>query len=884
MDFDLSKKYEPKEIEAKWSEAWVNADLYSAQENTTLPPYSIVIPPPNVTGVLHMGHALNNTLQDILIRYKHMNGFATLWVFGLDHAGIATQNVVERQLKAEGKTRQDIGREKFVERVWRWKEESGGQIRHQLKKLGASLDYNRERFTMDPGLSAAVQEVFVSLYKEGLIYRGEKLINWCPRCHTALSDLEVEHEEGKGKLWHLRYPIHGTNEVLIVATTRPETMLGDSAVALHPEDVRYQALLGKKIILPFVNREIPIIGDEYVDRQFGSGAVKITPAHDFNDFEVGLRHGLPRYNIFTEDAHLNELAGSFAGLERFKARHAIVAKLEEMDLLEKIEDYPTSIGHCYRCKTVVEPYLSMQWFVQTKGLAGAALQAVKDGRTKIIPEQWQNTYFNWLENIRDWCISRQIWWGHRIPAWYCECGEIVVSKQDITQCPVCKSSALKPETDVLDTWFSSALWPFSTLGWPDESSPLLKQYYPTSTLITGFDILFFWVARMMMLGLHFMQEVPFREVYIHALVRDAQGHKMSKSKGNVMDPLHLMEKYGTDAFRFTLAAFAAQGRDIKLAEDRVEGYRNFCNKIWNASRFIIQAALPHAKTDLQNIPEASSDEDQWILSEFFQCVNSVKQALDDYRFNDAALTLYHFFWGTYCDWYLELIKSRLYGDDLQAKQQTATVAVFILDQALRLLHPFMPFLTEELWHLLAKREGRYLFQAAFPQVPQENILGTWRLSDQRINKLQKMVSKLRQIRTETGVPASQKIAVWVYLGKGNKAEIQSLEDRMIELGRAQKITYIDQKPSEPVAKGVTGVDEILVYVPLTGLIDIEKEKERQGREIKRIQKGIDAVSHMLTSPNFAQKAPPELVQQKNQEKQELEIRKSEVEEALELLK
>ena len=884
MDFDLSKKYEPKEIEAKWSEAWVDANLYSAQENTTLPPYSIVIPPPNVTGVLHMGHALNNTLQDILIRYKHMNGFATVWVFGLDHAGIATQNVVERQLKAEGKTRQDIGREKFVERVWRWKEESGGQIRHQLKKLGASLDYNRERFTMDPGLSAAVREVFVSLYKEGLIYRGEKLINWCPRCHTALSDLEVEHEEGKGKLWHLRYPIRGTNEVLIVATTRPETMLGDSAVAVHPEDVRYQALLGKKIILPFVNREIPIIGDEYVDRQFGSGAVKITPAHDFNDFEVGLRHSLPRYNIFTEDAHLNELAGSFAGLERFKARHAIVAKLEEMDLLEKIEDYPTSIGHCYRCKTVVEPYLSMQWFVQTKGLGDAALQAVKDGRTKIIPEQWQNTYFNWLENIRDWCISRQIWWGHRIPAWYCACGEIVVSKQDVTQCPVCKSSALKPETDVLDTWFSSALWPFSTLGWPDKDSPLLKQYYPTSTLITGFDILFFWVARMMMMGLHFMKEVPFREVYIHALVRDAQGHKMSKSKGNVMDPLYLMEKYGTDAFRFTLAAFAAQGRDVKLAEDRIEGYRNFCNKIWNASRFIIQAALPHAKTDLQNIPEANSDEDQWILSEFFQCVNSVKQALDDYRFNDAALTLYHFFWGTYCDWYLELIKSRLYGDDLQAKQQTATVAVFILDQALRLLHPFMPFLTEELWHLLAKREGQYLFQAAFPQVPQEAILGAWRSADQRINKLQKIISKLRQIRTETGVPASQKIAVWVYLGKGSKTEIQSLENRMIELGRVQKITYIDQKPSEPVAKGVTGVDEILVYVPLTGLIDIEKEKERQHREIKRIQKGIDAVSHMLASPNFAQKAPPELVQQKNQEKTELEVRKSEVEEALALLK
>jgi len=512
------------------------------------------------------------------------------------------------------------------------------------------------------------------------------------------------------------------------------------------------------------------------------------------------------------------------------------------------------------------------------------LQAVKDGRTKIIPEQWQNTYFNWLENIRDWCISRQIWWGHRIPAWYCACGEIVVSKQDVTQCPVCKSSALKPETDVLDTWFSSALWPFSTLGWPDKDSPLLKQYYPTSTLITGFDILFFWVARMMMMGLHFMKEVPFREVYIHALVRDAQGHKMSKSKGNVMDPLYLMEKYGTDAFRFTLAAFAAQGRDVKLAEDRIEGYRNFCNKIWNASRFIIQAALPHAKTDLQNIPEANSDEDQWILSEFFQCVNSVKQALDDYRFNDAALTLYHFFWGTYCDWYLELIKSRLYGDDLQAKQQTATVAVFILDQALRLLHPFMPFLTEELWHLLAKREGQYLFQAAFPQVPQEAILGAWRSADQRINKLQKIISKLRQIRTETGVPASQKIAVWVYLGKGSKTEIQSLENRMIELGRVQKITYIDQKPSEPVAKGVTGVDEILVYVPLTGLIDIEKEKERQHREIKRIQKGIDAVSHMLASPNFAQKAPPELVQQKNQEKTELEVRKSEVEEALALLK
>ncbi|MCK4503405.1 MAG: valine--tRNA ligase, partial [Desulfuromonadales bacterium] len=587
MKTELPKGYEPAQVEKKWYSTWEQRGDFHADENSTKPHYSIVIPPPNVTGVLHMGHALNNTLQDILCRWKRMSGYEVLWMPGTDHAGIATQNVVEKQLAAENMDRHDLGREAFVERVWKWREESGGQIINQLKRLGASCDWERERFTMDEGLSQAVREVFVSLYEDGLIYRANRLINWCPRCHTALSDLEVEHEDKQGSLWHLRYPVKGSDRYLIVATTRPETMLGDTAVAVHPEDERYRDLIGKSILLPLMDREIPIIADDYVDKEFGSGAVKITPAHDFNDFDMGKRHDLEVINILDESGFINDNGGSYVGMDRNDARVKIIADLDSLGLLEKVDSYSNAVGECYRCRTIIEPYMSKQWYVAVKSLAAEAIKAVDTGETKIIPQQWEKTYYEWMNNIQDWCVSRQIWWGHRIPAWFCDdCGEISVSRDEVCACHKCSSKNIRQETDVLDTWFSSALWPFSTMGWPEQTTTL-EKFYPTSCLVTGFDILFFWVARMMMMGLRFRDKVPFKEVYIHALVRDANGHKMSKSKGNVIDPLTIVDEYGADAFRYTLCAFAAMGRDIKLSTDRIGGYRNFVNKLWNASRFAL---------------------------------------------------------------------------------------------------------------------------------------------------------------------------------------------------------------------------------------------------------------------------------------------------------
>ncbi|MDH4099815.1 MAG: valine--tRNA ligase, partial [Nitrospirota bacterium] len=657
---ELSKAYEPAEVEKRWYPFWTEKGYFHAEASSNKKPYAIVIPPPNVTGSLHMGHALNNTLQDILVRWRRMSGDNTLWMPGTDHAGIATQNVVEKQLAAEGKKRDDLGREAFVERVWKWKEESGGIIINQLKRLGASCDWERERFTMDAGLSRAVREAFVHLYEKDLIYRGDYLINWCPRCHTALSDLEVEHEEQKGFLWHIRYPLADGSGHLVVATTRPETMLGDTAVAVNPNDERYSAYIGKKVALPLTKREIPVIADEHVDTEFGTGCLKITPAHDPNDFEIGMKHGLPSLKVIDEGAQMNAEAGSYAGMDRYHARRTIVADLEKAGLLEKTVDHMHSVGHCYRCKTVIEPNLSKQWFVRAKPLAEPALEAVRSGKTRIIPQGWENTYFDWMENIRDWCISRQIWWGHRIPAWHCgDCGKVTVAKLDPDKCGHCGSANIRQETDVLDTWFSSSLWPFSTLGWPDRT-PELKTFYPTSTLVTGFDILFFWVARMMMMGIEMMGEVPFRDVYIHALVRDAEGQKMSKSKGNVIDPLIMMEKYGTDAFRFTLAAMAAQGRDVKLAEERIEGYRAFCNKLWNASRFVmmnLEGGSQQAAGGQLALP------DKWIVSRLQGTIVEVNAALDAFRFNDAANTVYQFLWSEFCDWYLELIKPIMQGED-----------------------------------------------------------------------------------------------------------------------------------------------------------------------------------------------------------------------------
>ena len=877
---ELEKVYEPKSVEQRWYEVWEQKGYFHAEVPSDKPSYSIVIPPPNITGVLHMGHALNNTLQDILCRWKRMSGYNVLWMPGTDHAGIATQNVVERQLAAEGKDRFELGREAFIERVWQWKGESGGQIIGQLKRLGASCDWERERFTMDAGLSTAVREVFVRLYKEKLIYRDNRLINWCPRCHTALSDIEVEHEDKAGNLWHLRYPVVGSDEFLVVATTRPETMLGDTAVAVNPADERYGHLIGKKVLLPLVNREIPIIADDYVDVEFGTGVVKITPAHDFNDFEMGVRHNLDRINIFDESGIVNAAGKQYEGMDRFAARKQVVADLEAAGLLDRIQDHALSVGGCYRCKTVVEPYMSLQWYVKVAPLAEEALAAVKDGRTKIVPAQWENTYYDWMENIRDWCISRQIWWGHRIPAWYCDhCGAITVAKEDPSCCEECESDEIRQETDVLDTWFSSALWPFSTLGWP-EKTPELASFYPTSCLVTGFDILFFWVARMMMMGLHFMDKVPFTDVYIHALVRDSQGQKMSKSKGNVIDPLTVIDAYGTDAFRFTLAAFAAQGRDVKLAEERIAGYRNFANKVWNASRF---AMMNLEGFDPEKVDAASlklSNADRWILFRLSEAAASVDGALTSFRFNEAANDLYRFTWSEFCDWYIELVKDDLYKGDAERQASAKYVLWLVLENLLRLLHPFMPFITEEIWQALPKKSGAAdsIMLAAYP-TPDPEWEG-FSAAATEMELVMEVIKGIRNIRGEMEVAPSKQIAAildckseaTLALMKRNEVYVMSLA-RLSDLAIGRGI----ERPAEASLQ-VAGDVEIIV--PLRGLVNVEEEEKRLGKEIAKIEKDIDFLSKKLENPSFVERAPADVVVKEREKIAEFAGKKQLLEESL----
>uniref|UniRef100_A0A831UGL1 Valine--tRNA ligase n=1 Tax=Geobacter metallireducens TaxID=28232 RepID=A0A831UGL1_GEOME len=866
-DKELAKVYEPQAVEGKWYETWEREGYFHAEAASDKPAYSIVIPPPNVTGALHMGHALNNTLQDILCRWKRMSGYNVLWMPGTDHAGIATQNVVERQLAAEGKDRHELGREAFIERVWKWKAESGGQIIGQLKRLGASCDWERERFTMDEGLSRAVREVFVRLYEEGLIYRDNRLINWCPRCHTALSDIEVEHEEKAGNLWHLRYPVvDQPGRFVVVATTRPETMLGDTAVAVHPEDERYADLVGKTVLLPLVNRQIPVVADDYVDREFGTGVVKITPAHDFNDFEVGRRHSLDVINVFDESGVINAAGRQYEGLDRFAARKRIVEDLEAQGLLEKIDDHALAVGGCYRCKTVVEPYLSLQWYVKVGPLAQEALAAVKEGRTRIVPQQWENTYFDWMENIRDWCISRQIWWGHRIPAWYCDhCGETTVAKVDPTHCAKCGSDEIRQETDVLDTWFSSALWPFSTMGWPDQT-PELKTFYPTSCLVTGFDILFFWVARMMMMGLHFMGEVPFRDVYIHALVRDAQGQKMSKSKGNVIDPLTVIEQYGTDAFRFTLAAFAAQGRDIKLAEERIAGYRNFANKIWNASRFALMNLEGFDPDAVDPAGLELSNADRWILCRFNAAAADVREALEAYRYNDAATALYRFTWSEFCDWYIELVKDDLYRGD-EGRQRTARYVLWlVLEHLLRLLHPFMPFITEEIWQTLPKKQGpgtgdrgpaESIMLASYPQPSPE--WDGYREGAAEMELVMEVIRGIRNIRGEMDVAPSREIAA--ILNCGSEASLHLLkrnEVYIMSLARVSDLA-IGTGLERPADAAVSVAGDVEVAVPLKGLVNVEEEEKRLLKEIGKLDKDVEFLAKKLENPSFVERAPADVV-------------------------
>ncbi len=856
----LEKVYNPKAVEGKWYDFWMEHELFRADETSDAPPYSIVIPPPNVTGSLHMGHALNNTLQDILIRTRRMQGYNALWVPGMDHAGIATQNVVERQLAEEGKTRHDLGREKFIERVWKWREESGGTIIHQLKRLGASCDWSRERFTMDEGLSRAVKEVFYRLYHEGLIYRGDYVINWCPRCHTALSDLEVEHEPHQGHLYHIRYPLKDGGEV-IVATTRPETMLGDTAVAVNPSDERYKHLIGKMAILPIVNREIPIIGDRYVDVEFGTGALKVTPAHDMNDFLLGQTHHLEMIKVIDDEGMMSEAAGeAYRGLDRFACREKIVKDLEAQGYLVKIEPYDHQVGHCYRCKTVIEPSLSKQWFVKIKPLAEKAIEAVRKGDTRIIPPIWEKTYYDWMENIRDWCISRQIWWGHRIPAWYCrDCGHITVEREEVTACAKCGSSNLWQETDVLDTWFSSALWPFSTLGWPDRTKDL-EVYYPTSVLVTGFDILFFWVARMMM-GLHFMGDVPFHDVYIHALVRDAHGQKMSKSKGNVIDPLVMMDKFGTDAFRFTLAAFAAQGRDILLSEDRIEGYRNFANKIWNAARFIFQSS-----PDFREIPQAEAAThryNRWILHELNETIKSVTEAIDQYRFNEAAGEIYQFFWHRFCDWYLELIKPILYGRRLpEALDETRRTLFYVLDQSLRILHPFMPYLTEEIWQRIP-HEGLSIVKAPFPAY-RETFVDKAAAGEMEL--VIQAVTGIRNIRGEMEIPPSRLLDAVVNVHENSVASVLEAHAEAIkDLARLESLE-VARGAERPKGSATAIFEAFDIYVPILGIVDIAGELARIEKRLAKHEKELTQIERKLANRNFLEKAPADVVE-KEKEKQ-----------------
>ncbi len=879
MTKELAKGYEPHDVEKRWYSEWETKGYFHAAATSDKKPYSIVIPPPNVTGALHMGHALNNTLQDILCRWKRMQGYNVLWMPGTDHAGIATQNVVERQLTAEGKDRHDLGREAFIERVWKWKAESGGQIIGQLKRLGASCDWERERFTMDEGLSKAVRTVFVKLYEDGLIYRDNRLINWCPRCHTALSDIEVEHEDHKGHLWYIRYPVVGEpGRFVVVATTRPETMLGDSAVAVHPEDERYSDLVGKKVLLPLVNREIPVVADDYVDREFGTGVVKITPAHDFNDFEVGLRHGLDKINVLDESGVINAAGHQYEGMDRFAARTRIVAELEAAGLMEKIDDHPMSVGGCYRCKTVVEPYLSLQWYVKVAPLAERALDAVKSGKTRILPKQWENTYYDWMENIRDWCISRQIWWGHRIPAWFCDhCGEITVAMEAPTTCSKCGSDELRQETDVLDTWFSSALWPFSTMGWPDQTAEL-KTFYPTACLVTGFDILFFWVARMMMMGLHFMNEVPFTDVYIHALVRDAQGHKMSKSKGNVIDPLTVIDQYGTDAFRFTLAAFAAQGRDIKLAEERIAGYRNFCNKVWNAARFTLMNLEGFNPDNVQHETLEFSQGDRWILHRLNETARIVDETLTGYRYNESAMTLYQFTWSEFCDWYLELSKQDIYNGTPERKLATQYVLWYTLENLLRLLHPFMPFITEEIWQALpGTKTTPTIMQAPYP-APRDACSFPQDAAD--MEQVMAVISGIRNIRGEMEVPPAKQIAVILSCdSEASRLLMKHNESAIISLARVSDLA-IGHRIEKPEDASIQVAGDVHIYVPLKGMVDVAAEEERLLKEIGKIDKEIEMFSKKLESPAFVDRAPAEIVAKERQKLVDVNGKKLVLEESL----
>jgi len=871
MSKELEKQYNPKNVEDRLYKSWLDKKYFHAKREADKETYTIVIPPPNITGQLHMGHALDNTLQDILIRYHRMAGYDTLWLPGTDHASIATEAKIVEAMKKEGLTKEDLGREKFLERAWEWKAQYGGRIIEQLKKMGSSCDWDRERFTLDEGCNKAVNEVFCKLYEKGLIYRGERIINWCPHCLTSISDAEVEYEDQAGHFWHLRYPFKDGSGYLELATTRPETLLGDTAVAVNPNDERYKDMVGKTLILPLVHREIPVVADDYVEMDFGTGVVKITPAHDPNDFEVGLRHNLEVINVLTPDAKITDDYPAYAGMDRYEARKAIVKDLEKEGALVEIEDYSHNVGTCYRCGTTVEPRVSKQWFVKMKPLAGPAIDAVKNGETKFIPQRFEKVYFHWLENIRDWCISRQLWWGHRIPAWYCaDCGEITVSRTAPAVCAHCGSQNITQDPDTLDTWFSSALWPFSTLGWPEETEDL-KHYYPTNTLVTGYDIIPFWVMRMMFSGIEQTGKAPFDTVLIHGLVRDAQGRKMSKSLGNGIDPLEIIDKYGADALRFTLATGNSPGNDMRFSDERVEASRNFANKIWNAARFILMnlgenEPAPH-------IPENLILEDKWILSLYNALVVGVTDSLEKFELGMAVQKLYDFIWDVFCDWYIEIAKIRLNGEDETAKSTVKAVLVYVMSNTLKLLHPFMPFITEEIWQTLP-HEGESIMVANWPKA--DSAL-TYAAEEAQMERIMTAIKAVRNRRAEMNVPPSKKAKVFIETAYGDTfAAGTGFFNRLASASEVQ------------VAEQFDGMDDAVsiitesarIYIPMDELVDFQAELKRLEKEKASVQKELDMVNGKLGNENFVSKAPAAVVEKQRQAKAQLEEKMALIEESM----
>ena len=885
MSKELSKAYSPREIEDKWYKIWEEKGYFNAQHNSEKPGYSIVIPPPNVTGILHMGHMLNNAIQDTIIRYKRMTGFEALWMPGMDHAGIATQNKVERMLADQGTSKEEIGREEFLKKTWEWKEKHGGLITKQLRKLGVSLDWDRERFTMDEGLSEAVKEVFIKLYNDGLIYRGEYIVNWCPKDKTALADDEVDHEEKNGKIWEIRYPVKDSDEVFVIATTRPETMLGDTGVAVNPNDERYKHLIGKTVILPLINREIPIVADEYVDMEFGTGVVKMTPSHDPNDFEVAKRTGLEFLNIFTEDAHINENGGKYQGLERFAARKAILADLEEQGLLVGVKEHKNAVGHCYRCGSIIEPRVSTQWFVKMEPLAKRALEVVKNGQVQITPKRWEKVYYNWLENIRDWTISRQIWWGHRIPAYYAPDGTVFVAKnleeaQAQAKEKFGKDIVLREETDVLDTWFSSALWPFSTLGWP-EKTPEFDKFFPTNALVTGADILFFWVARMVMMSLYITDEIPFNYVYLHGIIRDEKGRKMSKSLGNSPDPLDLIDKYGADAIRFSFLYNTSQGQDIHFSEKLLEMGSTFANKVWNASRFVL--------SNLEDFDTATTVdklelklEDKWILRKELKAIKAISEYMENYELDNAAKVAYEFFRGDFCDWYVEIAKTRVYGVEAGVDKVTAQwVLRHVLENGLKLLHPFMPFITEEIWQKLGI-EGESIMISQLPKVTENEINEIDVTVEKEFEFLKEIVSAIRNIRGEANVSPAKKIEVIFKTVNENEKTI--LENNAKILDKLANVEKYEFNTEIPKLVGFKLVETTEIYIPLADLIDKEKEIAKLEKDIEKTQKELDRVLGKLSNEAFVSKAPQAVIDKENAIKEELETKIAKFKESINLYK